>query len=109
MGEPGVGTGHPRSRGPRSSLMAHLRKSVAADCDCSFLPVLERPNHPGLAEAAYVKRDATGSALDANTIAILADTLEDAGCNDTAILDHLRGPGQHVRCCWLMNLLLDKK
>jgi hypothetical protein len=39
---------------------------------------------------------------------ILADALEDAGCDDAAILGHLRGPGPHVRGCWAVDLLLGK-
>ena len=40
---------------------------------------------------------------------ILADALEDAGCTETEILNHLRGPGQHVRGCWVLDLLLGKE
>jgi hypothetical protein len=40
---------------------------------------------------------------------ILADALEDAGCHDTAILDHCRQPGPHVRGCWVVDLLLGKE
>jgi hypothetical protein len=39
---------------------------------------------------------------------ILADALEDAGCTDQAILDHCRGPGPHVRGCWVVDLMLGK-
>jgi hypothetical protein len=39
---------------------------------------------------------------------ILADALEEAGCSDAAILDHCRGPGPHVRGCWVVDLLLSK-
>ena len=39
---------------------------------------------------------------------ILADALEDAGCADAAILSHCRGPGEHVRGCWVVDLLLGK-
>jgi hypothetical protein len=39
---------------------------------------------------------------------ILADALEEAGCSATDILDHLRGPGPHVRGCWVVDLLLGK-
>jgi hypothetical protein len=39
---------------------------------------------------------------------ILADALEDAGCTDGAILEHCRGPGPHVRGCWVVDLLLGK-
>jgi hypothetical protein len=40
---------------------------------------------------------------------ILADALEEAGCTDAAILDHCRGPGPHVRGCWVVDLLLGKE
>jgi hypothetical protein len=39
---------------------------------------------------------------------VLADALEDAGCTDEAILGHCRGPGPHVRGCWVVDLLLGK-
>jgi hypothetical protein len=39
---------------------------------------------------------------------ILADALQDAGCNNADILDHCRGPGPHVRGCFVVDLLLDK-
>jgi hypothetical protein len=40
---------------------------------------------------------------------ILADALEEAGCTDADILDHCRGPGPHVRGCWVVDLLLGKQ
>jgi hypothetical protein len=39
---------------------------------------------------------------------ILADALEDAGCADAAILAHCRSGGEHVRGCWVIDLLLGK-
>jgi hypothetical protein len=39
---------------------------------------------------------------------ILADALEDAGCTNADILAPCRGPGPHVRGCWLVDLLLGK-
>jgi hypothetical protein len=39
---------------------------------------------------------------------ILADALQEAGCADSTILDHLRGPGSHVRGCWALDLVLGK-
>jgi hypothetical protein len=38
----------------------------------------------------------------------LADVLEEAGCNNADILSHLRGPGPHVRGCWVVDTMLDK-
>ena len=39
---------------------------------------------------------------------LLADALEDAGCTDADILGHCRGGGEHVRGCWVIDLLLGK-
>jgi hypothetical protein len=39
---------------------------------------------------------------------ILADALQDAGCEDTAILAHCRGPGPHVHGSWVVNLVLGQ-
>ncbi len=41
-------------------------------------------------------------------LSILADALEDAGCDATEILAHCRGPGSHVRGCWVIDLILAK-
>jgi hypothetical protein len=40
---------------------------------------------------------------------ILADALEDAGCGNADLLAHCRGPGPHVRGCWVVDLLLGKR
>jgi hypothetical protein len=39
---------------------------------------------------------------------ILADALLDAGCDDEALMLHLRSPGPHVRGCWALDLVLGK-
>jgi hypothetical protein len=39
---------------------------------------------------------------------LLADALEDAGCAEAEVLAHCRGPGEHVRGCWVVDWLLDK-
>jgi hypothetical protein len=38
----------------------------------------------------------------------LADALEEAGCHDPDILDHGRQPGQHVRGCWVVDVLTGR-
>jgi hypothetical protein len=40
---------------------------------------------------------------------ILADALEDAGCIETAMLNHCRDGGGHVRGCWAIDRLLGKE
>ncbi len=54
-----------------------------------------------LAQAIYDER-----AFD--RLPILADALEEAGCDIADILGHCRGPGPHVRGCWVVDLLLGK-
>ncbi len=46
---------------------------------------------------------------DFGVLPVLADALEEAGCTQAAILNHLRGPGPHARCCWAVDLLLGKE
>jgi hypothetical protein len=43
-----------------------------------------------------------------NRIPELPDALEESDCTDHDILGHLRGPGPHVRGCWLVDLCLSK-
>lgn len=47
--------------------------------------------------------------LDNNRLAVLADALDDAGCDNEMILTHLRSEGPHVRGCWVLDLLLGKE
>jgi hypothetical protein len=39
---------------------------------------------------------------------VLADALQDAGCEDADILHHCRGGGPHVPGCWVTDLVLGK-
>ena len=40
---------------------------------------------------------------------ILTDALQDAGCDQPDILNHLRSDGQHVKGCSALNLVLRKE
>jgi hypothetical protein len=61
-----------------------------------------------LAQAAYDERELPAGTLDTARLAVLADALEDAGCTQEDVLNHLRGPGPHVRGCWTLDLLLGR-
>lgn len=62
-----------------------------------------------LARAAYESRQMPTGTLDPTRLAALADALEKAGCRDEHVLTHLREPGSnHVRGCWVVDLVLDK-
>jgi len=39
---------------------------------------------------------------------ILADALQDAGCDNADVIAHCRSAGSHVRGCWLIDTLLGK-
>lgn len=62
-----------------------------------------------LAQAVYDEREIPSGHLDAGRMASLADALEESGCTDQHILAHCRGPGPHVRGCWVVDLLLGKE
>jgi hypothetical protein len=55
----------------------------------------------GLSRQVYESRDFSA-------MPILADALQDAGCENADILNHCRGPGPHVRGCWVVDLILSK-
>jgi hypothetical protein len=61
-----------------------------------------------LAWAAYEERSWADGTLDNTRLAVLADALEEAGVNDNPLLEHLRGPGPHVRGCFVLDAILGK-
>ena len=79
--------------------------------------VFGNPFRPPLLQAAWltwndgcVRKLADGIYGDRRfeDLPVLADALEDAGCQDEAILTHCRSPMEHVRGCWVVDLILEK-
>lgn len=68
----------------------------------TFEPVWRTQNTVGIATKMYDERN-----FDA--MPILADALEDSGCDNEEILRHCREPGIHVRGCWVVDLVLGKE
>src|SRR5262249_26026599 len=73
--------------------------------------VYPNPFRPVVAKSAWnsdavlrLARAAYAGAFD--SLPILADALEESGCDSADILTHCRGPGPHVRGCWVVDLLL---
>lgn len=64
---------------------------------------------PRLAQAAYDERFLPSGHLDPQRLAVLSDALEEAGCTDAALLEHLRGEGPHWRGCWAVDAVLRKE
>jgi hypothetical protein len=57
---------------------------------------------PNLAQVIYDERRF-------QDLPVLADALEEAGCDNADILAHCRQPGEHVRGCWVVDLLLGRE
>lgn len=62
-----------------------------------------------LARLIYEDRDLPCGLLDPGRMAILADALEEAGCQDEDLLTHLRSPGLHVRGCHALDAMLGRE
>ena len=68
----------------------------------TFDPSWRTSTAVGLARSMYESRDFAA-------MLILADALEDAGCDSPDVLAHCRDPkGVHVRGCWVVDLVLGK-
>jgi hypothetical protein len=71
-------------------------------------PFCRTPTVKALAKEVYEKRSLPEGVFDPIIVAVLADALEDAGCTDADILNHLRGPGPHARGCHVIDALLGR-
>jgi hypothetical protein len=57
---------------------------------------------PQMARQMYDSRDFS-------MMPVLADALEEVGCTNEGILRHCRQPAEHVRGCWIVDLILGKE
>jgi len=64
-----------------------------------FDPAWRTDTAVSLAKQMYESRDF-------GAMPILADALQDAGCDNEDTLSHCRKPGEHVRGCWVLDLVL---
>jgi hypothetical protein len=67
----------------------------------SFDPLWRTHDVVAIAQLMYASRDFS-------SMPILADALQDAGCEDSEILAHCQGEGVHVRGCWVVDMVLGK-
>ncbi|OAI55048.1 hypothetical protein AYO44_13665 [Planctomycetaceae bacterium SCGC AG-212-F19] len=68
----------------------------------TIAPAWQTANVVSLAQTIYDEK-----AFD--RMPILGDALEDAGCDNAEMLQHCRQPGEHVRGCWVVDLVLGKE
>jgi hypothetical protein len=97
-----------RSRADEQLAQCQLVRDVFGNPDRPATACL-KPQVVALAQAAYEERELPAGTLDLARLAVLADALEDAACDQADLLAHLRGPGPHVRGCWAVDLLLSKQ
>ncbi len=107
------------ARGVASIDLTHCCNLIRDTC-CPFAErrawAWEEPHRPSwltpqvmkLARAAYSERPAEDGLLEIPRFWVLADCLEESGCDEVDLLAHLRGPGPHVRGCAWLDLLLGK-
>jgi hypothetical protein len=62
-----------------------------------------------IAGIIYDERRLPEGTLDNAHLAVLADALLDAGCEDEEVLAHLRSDGPHVRGGWALDFILGKE
>ena len=87
-----------------ADFQAHLLRDIFGNPfrPVAFDPTWRSETTIGLASAIYDDR-----AFE--RMPILADALQDAGCDHPDILTHCREPGTHVRGCWVVDLVLGKE
>jgi hypothetical protein len=97
----GVGLNDEARRDAERAAHLELVRCVFGDTlrPVAFDPAWRTPAAVALARTAYEERRF-------QDLLLLADALEEAGCGDKAILEHCRGPGPHVRGCWVVDLVL---
>jgi hypothetical protein len=103
---------------PREKQIAAFLAAVSSEQDIQVAllrDIFGNPFRPVCFDAEW--RTSTAVALaqqmyesrDFSTMPILADALQDAGCENPDILNHCRDPKQvHVRGCWIVDAILGK-
>ena len=97
-------TYNPDRKAAEKLAQAHLLREIVTNpfCSIDLDPACLTSTVQQLAAGIYEER-----AFD--RMPILGDALEEAGCDNTEILDHCRQPGVHVRGCWCLDLILGKE
>lgn len=87
-----------------SVVSAKLTDILRDVCGNPFRPVAVNPSWQTLGLQALAQAIYDADAFD--RLPELDAALEEAGCDEPAILEHCRLPGSHVRGCWVLDLVL---
>lgn len=95
---------------------AHVVEAAEEAVQCGLLrevlgPLLFRPValSPNLLTPEVLRMAQEADRGDWSVLPILGDALEEAGCVEGDLLEHLRGPDTHVRGCWALDLVLGRE
>jgi hypothetical protein len=99
-----------RARDTEHSRQTHIVRDIFGNPfrPVTFSPAWRTPLVTALAQTIYDDRHLPSGLFNNRSMAVLADALEEAGCDNAEILNHCRQPGVHVRGCWVVDLLLGK-
>jgi hypothetical protein len=88
-----------KAKGSEGLAQANLLRDILGNVfrPITFSPSWLTPTVTSLASTAYEERALPSGELDTACLSVLADALEETGCDNADILNHLRGPGPHVR------------
>lgn len=95
--------------GEELEALEHEMQSHLLRCTCGnpFHSVSANPSWLTTDTIALAESIYSGRAFD--RMPILADALQDAGCDNADILVHCRSEGPHVRGCWVVDLLTGRE
>ena len=92
----------------RLATIAEKRYQIQVLHDIFGNPFLSSPTDPlWLTSTVVALARQINDTRDFSTMPLLADALQDAGCDNRAVLDHCRGSHPHVRGCWVIDRLLS--
>lgn len=101
-------------RGARQTAQA-VRRLLRTDPVAFLRDIFGNPFRPVVADPSWLTSTVVALAQGIyderayDRMPILADALQDAGCDNERVLSHCRDPQQvHVRGCWVVDLLLGK-
>jgi len=109
----GVSVTHPSHRAWSQAWQNELQADQAKQADLMRC-VYGNPFRPASCEPTWITPTVLSLAQSIYTdrtfdqLPTLADELEKTGCANQEILGHCRGPGPHVRGCWVVDLMLGK-
>ena len=98
-----------------SSRLGIQRDEIELSRQCADLrDIFGNPFRPVAVDPSWLTSDVVAmcrgmyETRDFAAMPILADALQDAGCENADVLSHCRGDGPHVRGCWVVDLMLGK-